>query len=454
MLLTRAQLSIRPTYREGESLAGYVYRLYSANGHRLPVDVVNQLRSLYRGHPLRFVRDAFDAIQRIVGFDHELSHERWVQRHHGLGISDKWERWIFEADVEFRYCPSCIQSFGHYLRVWELKFVSVCPVHHCQLIKRCPGCKQPFSWQTLDIGWTCSCGQSLEMASPLVVPRQFSALSRYVCQSWDVDLPEGYPLEPSRDPSSLILAYRKIYHLALLRGLIVSIYRNGSDDIVIAKRYARERVKRSSFFLGKQLQYSDFETCLRKLSYIRWRDCNSMLIYIASDSREMAVVRFMVTIGQDLPQCAYLEDCVSCFLASFSISVGLVGLTLFNPRYALAGRWEVIAKFAKWVMRQFGKSHCLPPDRPQALRANSSGDEKERTAINLVNGLIKLSRRNVKCKKNLRELVNSCLFPDGVHLDGAGLLRDIALRFMKLPDNTAAQLETVLRQHLTDDDST
>lgn len=448
MLLTRAELNIRPTHCKGESLAGYVYRLYGENGHRLPIEVITLLGILYRGRHESFLVDAFNEIQRIVGAEHQLNYERWVERRRGVGMSSKWDKWALAADIEFKFCPSCLQSFGYHLGIWELKFVSVCPVHLCRLIRFCPGCKRQFAWKTLEAGWICQCGQSLCKLTPAVVPRQFAALSIYVCRSWDLDLPAEYPLVQSRDPASLSLAYRTIYQLGLWRGLIFSIYRDGSNDLAVAHQYTRERINKSSLFVGRQLHYEGFIKTLRKLIHMRWRDSSSMLIYISGDSREMSIVRFLVSIGHDIPQRAYLDSCIGYFFSNYSFPIGFAGLIIFNPAYEWVDRRNKVARFVKWCKRQFGNSLAVSYHQAALLGNSCSNTGRESRAIGIVNGLLELSLLKVRCNRKLRTLVSTCLFPNGVVLGETGLLREIALRFMRLPDSQAEQLQTLLCQHL------
>lgn len=73
-----------------------------------------------------------------------------------------------------QYCPACLASdeVPYFRLQWRLRFVALCPIHHCQLADRCPVCSAPiYTLRVLrqDHTLCCrTCGTDLAMAP--VVP--------------------------------------------------------------------------------------------------------------------------------------------------------------------------------------------------------------------------------------------------------------------------------------------
>lgn len=59
-----------------------------------------------------------------------------------------------------RYCPLCFErdEIPYYRRIWQLLFVTLCPVHKIVLVATCPTCEAPIEyWKTTWRQSVCSC---------------------------------------------------------------------------------------------------------------------------------------------------------------------------------------------------------------------------------------------------------------------------------------------------------
>src|SRR6266571_5931793 len=55
------------------------------------------------------------------------------------------------ALLALQYCPQCLRRDAqpYFRRRWRLSLVTLCLIHHCHLLDRCPGCDAPVTFQHL-----------------------------------------------------------------------------------------------------------------------------------------------------------------------------------------------------------------------------------------------------------------------------------------------------------------
>jgi len=51
-----------------------------------------------------------------------------------------------------QFCPLCLAESCYLRAIWRLAFVTVCPVHGCELLDRCPQCGTPFHFHRGEMG--------------------------------------------------------------------------------------------------------------------------------------------------------------------------------------------------------------------------------------------------------------------------------------------------------------
>ncbi len=161
-MLDLGQFPIRPQRSAGESLAGYLYRFYGSNGHRVPDALHQSLESIYRPppEPSRF-DEAWRLLDAIAGGRLDAEREVWRLNH--LAAPPGEGRLSSQAEFSYqnlRACPRCLELDGHHQAAWELPLVQTCLRHRCLLLEKCL-CKRKISWRTLQADWRCPCGLDL-----------------------------------------------------------------------------------------------------------------------------------------------------------------------------------------------------------------------------------------------------------------------------------------------------
>ncbi|MBS5905019.1 MAG: TniQ family protein [Acetobacteraceae bacterium] len=56
-----------------------------------------------------------------------------------------------------KVCPACLHEAGRHLAVWDLSFISACPVHRARLVDTCPSCDSALTWRGSEVT-RCGCG--------------------------------------------------------------------------------------------------------------------------------------------------------------------------------------------------------------------------------------------------------------------------------------------------------
>lgn len=179
---------------EGESLAGYIRRFHAANGHKMPREMYNALRALYRGTQGVAVA-AFDLVQATFGDAGTIDRSWWLgrpsQKGNPGGGSHPPAWLVFQLDP-LRLCPACLQDGGIHFALWELPLMEACPLHHCALLTACTTCSRTLHWQDCLPDWHCQCGVPIP-AMPLAPPKAGALeLARVLASSSDLTRPKAY----------------------------------------------------------------------------------------------------------------------------------------------------------------------------------------------------------------------------------------------------------------------
>jgi hypothetical protein len=161
MLIKRNDLPVRPPVHSAESLAGYLYRLHSYNGHSVSPELMNPLRVINRSYSGG--KDYWTAVMQLkdfLGDNGEADLKFFRQRTSPDRCRQLWGWGEFRGLVAFRFCSRCLGDIGVHLASWEL-WPASCKAHQQAFIDRCPSCTRLLKWTTLMPDWQCPCEYSL-----------------------------------------------------------------------------------------------------------------------------------------------------------------------------------------------------------------------------------------------------------------------------------------------------
>ncbi|MGH8049825.1 MAG: TniQ family protein [Arenimonas sp.] len=188
-------VSIKPMYEMGlqtstllrtpapfarESLLPYALRLSQANGYPTPGYFMTRegaaqfvpTRGLSTDLIAKAARLNREQIQQLRYSDSE--EDPTFGKLLGKRVS------IYDLNVRYpRLCPLCIDQNGHLESLWELAWVTCCPVHECELVTKCPECHISVTWSraTLD---HCQKGHKLNQGRTTAASKNSIRLARLI----------------------------------------------------------------------------------------------------------------------------------------------------------------------------------------------------------------------------------------------------------------------------------
>lgn len=180
---------VRPKIEVGESLSGYIYRFFSANGHTVSQEV-NAVLNGFSSKKLERIMRSHTLLKSMIGTRYEKE------------LTDRLEEWWIVKSQYYAYdagsgyatrvrlCPYCLEDNPIHYAFWAFPLVVACPEHGCLLITVCDQCTKPLYWISLAPGWCCKCGASLQKTiAKNAIPRLVT-LAKLVVSARDMVVPE------------------------------------------------------------------------------------------------------------------------------------------------------------------------------------------------------------------------------------------------------------------------
>ena len=152
-------LPVRPQPAAGESIAGYLMRVASANGFK-SVSQLCAAAARCGSAPLGVLFEWLALTKEARGRVFGVLPRRWFSAPPPLGLSVA----DFNHSVR-RWCPLCLAERQVLDGVWEMKLVCTCQVHGIWLHDICPRCGEPQRWAGNEIR-RCHCGTLLGSSVP------------------------------------------------------------------------------------------------------------------------------------------------------------------------------------------------------------------------------------------------------------------------------------------------
>lgn len=399
---TLADFPVRPQLRLGESLAGWCWRIYIANGHDVPQDV----RSALKGSKAAQELNADQALRHLLGADvleslrtreYRLT-ERWDQK-----CVVKWHTWSLTP----RLCPLCVASSGYHCLLWDLPLVTACPLHACMLAESCHACGFTFTWKTLGSGWLCACGAKVSERPVVRAPQWAIGLARMLAKAADAHVSDAM-----RDASAMVLsrvtAYqtRDVYamlwwSLKLRRALTEGrSYLRPASWPVVQRPGARMEPGAWEISLTAGPPHSTWHTKANWLLRCCFRSESAVLI----DPRNLECYRRVSALVADLegqvnPLAVRVREAIQQALPTLSVGIVHQQQVCFHPRLSQTQRQSHREELARWWRSFAINVSALAPADGFSCRSNSTNqpdywmDGNPAAAIALLNIFFEAARK-------------------------------------------------------------
>jgi hypothetical protein len=101
-----------------------------------------------------------------------------------------------------KLCPLCLVEVDYHRKIWDLAYVTSCPVHKCLLLDTCPGCSRRITWARNHVS-VCRCGYDWRKAVPITVTDEDLKLTHQVFRLCDISTND---VDDSADESNPLLS--------------------------------------------------------------------------------------------------------------------------------------------------------------------------------------------------------------------------------------------------------
>ena len=172
---------VRPKMLGGESLRGFVYRFYNANGVKAPREIWPLINNLSKTEMATW--STKEELQYLIGTYSNLSEFDFFNQYLLLKKrNDLRSNYL----AQYRFCPTCVNEKSIHYALWDLPMFTACPIHGCRLVYFCEQCKLPFYWSTLNVDWQCQCKFNLKESSSQPASESEIYISKVILNAIDI----------------------------------------------------------------------------------------------------------------------------------------------------------------------------------------------------------------------------------------------------------------------------
>jgi hypothetical protein len=134
--------------RNDENLFSYINRLTLENSYESNIWILND-SNISRFHgPRNLLPWKFDFTQfmNITGISISEILLLTFHKEFGYEEGDEFEsqNYLLYKEClmgpESKICPKCLDEFGQNNKLWDIRFLFLCPIHSCILVTKCPNC--------------------------------------------------------------------------------------------------------------------------------------------------------------------------------------------------------------------------------------------------------------------------------------------------------------------------
>lgn len=435
-MIPHAEYLVRPPYLPGESVAGYLYRFYGANGHRVPGHVSKLLTALrsrrsFDGQ-LGDPRDKmFQRMQQLLGTACILDEGWWIE-------GDYIAPYYLCGRATLSLCPECIQMFGAHLAIWDLPLITACPIHRCRLVAQCPKCRAQLRWARLQPDWHCGCGQDICQIPTRIAGNSMILLSWCLIGAGDTPRPPSYSVDPPAGlafpPLQLETAYRLLQRCHALRASIIEALWDARPADRRQSRYFRSRPRPGPWEARALVAWpTGLHEALVRLLQRRLRPLSTTLVEVSGDPVIKHVLKHLGNSASGDWPIDEIGNATRTLIEHFRAPVARVNLVLFNPRLGVERCRERLRHFSLWCGEWAPDPAAIenPPAIERPVGYPMRERDRERIAVEIVSRLVDAASEG-KAAGRYASLLRACYKAEDPS-DPLNLVRSMTEELARLP---------------------
>jgi hypothetical protein len=265
-----------------ESFVGYIMRLSEMNG--IPeirwilrlvglkklYDYTYKFRSDFRIDTkiLSSISGVNESIIENLLYKHEFGRTRHITGNILVLGAPVPHRFVRRENPKI--CPGCLRERNYLRKIWEILFITACPIHQCLLLDNCLNCLNKIGWKRTKIS-VCRCGFDFREYEDLPVDANELRLAKYFYQEFSLshrnqNISFDYPLNT--------LKLENLLELILFIATHYAGEFSGSD---ISLKFNNAELHR---FLNKGIQMFD-NWAVNYYKFIEWWKAQNKQYYIS-----------------------------------------------------------------------------------------------------------------------------------------------------------------------------
>jgi hypothetical protein len=338
---------VRPKIYTGESLAGYLSRVYACNGHVMPAELIDTLRLLYRACPKESLK-AFNSLCASFGDNTFIDCGWWIDKETDIFSSDRRRALQPRRFGRVHLCAKCFIENGFHFAFWEHPLITACPIHRCNLTSACPACGRVRRWLSEQVDWRCRCGVAIESKSPVPASPGALNIATLALRASDAVLPLNYQTLISGCGPFLEYTLQDISSALEWGHSLPSILSKFGRNTRTKRRTARDEGNawEAKLLLDTPRNlYRRIELALR----FRFRGNRNFLVYIAEDDGFTRGLNFLIARTTHMNAFSNRWAIVTQqFLKNYRLAVPFHSTVLFNPGIPIEERNVCLSAFSSW----------------------------------------------------------------------------------------------------------
>lgn len=180
----------RPRPFRDESLAGYIIRLAQSNYYPEPNWIFKMSSLKKRGIYANLFYESEDNLQKLSLLS-EIEEDilwsmAWTSKRQSNSIFMNKVKIFGDfvpiqsiSKLHIKLCPICLRSAPYCRSVWDLSFITTCPLHNCLLMDYCPQCGKKIGYSRPGVS-ICKCGYDWRNYEPESLSEEQVSLSKFV----------------------------------------------------------------------------------------------------------------------------------------------------------------------------------------------------------------------------------------------------------------------------------
>ena len=256
-----------------ESLASYILRLSEANYYESPHWIL-RLVSCSANRVLKFAldRSKVTKLSQLTGIDDRLLQSKAFRAIRG--------RYIVSYEVNQKathLCPKCLKESSYARFLWDVEINKVCHIHRCNLVNKCPQCRQTIKWLRPSVV-ECKCGFDFRDSAVTDATDSQVNFALYRAGCWgNSECMKLAKAAYGEDNPLFCLSFKQFEQLSSFLKFDIGVCLRHQGDLRMSQEVLNKFHTKSNLLSSQELVFDFFQDWKHNINYLfQWHEDNSI----------------------------------------------------------------------------------------------------------------------------------------------------------------------------------